>query len=389
MRSDIPEIRQGLQDRIVEVCERLLPHGRRDGGLYVATNPRVAGDDRKIPALKVRISGGDIGAWMDYRNGRDGERGDVIGLIAYLLATDTRGALVWSRDFLGLRSMSRAERDDMRRAAEQKAIAARRRDADKRRWKLTEADRLFSRPEPGTYGPARCAGTAAIGAGTAAEAHARAYFAGRDCALEEVATLNAMSLRFSPGTEWWKGAKWEMIAGGGRRKVEDGPAWPAVHAGMRNSMGIVTCCHVTFLDPAAPQKAPVEPAKLMFGEKTGTVIELATGPSRTPYWQWFTERGQSPVIICEGIETGLSLAGALGNDARIWAAGDLSNMGHAPVWLDCVSQIYLARDNNAGNAQAQRHLDKVQEELESAGKPLAVMASHVGDDFNDLAQGQD
>jgi hypothetical protein len=59
------------------------------------------------------------------------------------------------------------------------------------------------------------------------------------------------------------------------------------------------------------------------------------------------------------------------------------------VWLDCVGAVIVARDNNDGNAQAARQLDDALEQLARANKPLEVIASHVGDDFNDLAKGEE
>lgn len=387
LRSDIPEIRAGLQDRISELCRELLPHGRMESGQWVSYNPRVAGDDRKTPALKVRVTGGDTGAWTDHRNGRDGCKGDVIGLIEYLTGQDTKGALAWARDFLGLKKLSPAERDAMRFAAAKKKQAEEKRAEQKRRWSLAEADRLFFTPAgAGEYGPARTLGTAT---GNAAEAHARAYFAARQAALEKIATLNRKNFRFSAGTEWWKGAQWRTDAAGRRFKEAEGSLYPAIHSAMRSSIGVVSCCHVTFLDPVAPAKAPVQPAKLMFGEKKFSVIEIATGPSLVPFWQWDDATPAGPVIVAEGIETAASLAAELSREARIWAAGDLGNIGCVPAQLPIVSEIYVARDNNAGNAQANRVLERGLEELERHGKPVAVMKSHVGDDFNDLATGKD
>ena len=387
LRSDIPEIRTGLQDRVGELCRELLPHGRMESGQWVSFNPRVSGDERKVPALKVRVHGGDTGAWTDHRNGRDGHKGDVIGLVAYLTGQDTKGALAWARDFLGLKRLSTAEREAMRFAAAKKKEAEDKRAEQKRRWSLAEAERLFLTPAgAGDYGPAHCDGTAT---GGAAEAHARAYFAARQGALEKIATLNRHSFRFSAGTEWWRGAQWRNDAHGRKFREARGPLFPAIHAAMRSSIGAVACCHVTFLDPVRPAKAPVAPAKLMFGEKKFSVIEIAMGPSLTPFWRWDDDTPACPVIVAEGIETAASLAAELSREARIWAAGDLGNIGKVPAQLPIASEIYVARDNNAGNAQAHKVLESGLEELERHGKPVAVMKSHVGDDFNDLATGKD
>lgn len=383
MRSDIPEIRQGLQDQIERLVREVLPAGRREGGLWVSRNPNYNEPERKLPSLKVRIQGGDIGAWTDFRNGRGADKGDVIGLITHVKRCDTAAALKWARDFLGLRQMSLAERRALNRKAEVRRREADQEAARKRQWKLTEAERLFSRETPGTYGPAWSAGTLQLGADMPAERHALAYLASRNCPLGEVQALNRLSLRFSRGTEWWRGAIYKTGENGRKYKAVEGPKFPAIHASMRSSTGIVTCCHVTFLDPMTPAKAAVEKPKLMFGEQKGAIVELACGPSGKPFWQ---ADGAAPcdVVIAEGLETGLSIAVALQGDARVWMAGNLGNMGRAPVWLDCVGRVFVARDNNADNPRAQRDLDIALDQLEAHNKPLEVMASHVGDDFNDL-----
>jgi hypothetical protein len=73
----------------------------------------------------------------------------------------------------------------------------------------------------------------------------------------------------------------------------------------------------------------------------------------------------------------------------VWAGGSLAGVGGAPVDLDCVEWVLFARDNNDGNAQAQKQFSAALERLEASGKRVHVEASHVGDDFNDLAQGDE
>lgn len=367
MQSDLPIIKQGLNDRIVEVCAQMLPRGRREGALWVSCNPRVADDDKKLPALKVGLVR-DKGAWRCWRHG---DKGDVIALIAFALGTDTKGALQWARDFLGLRKMNREEREALRREAAQRQKIDAEKAAKARVFKLQKADELFRQADE-------------MGKGGGAEAHARAYLAARQCPLEDVAALNPFTFRFSGATEWWKGAEWQND-NGRRFRTKEGPKFPAIHTAMRSATGVVTCCHVTFLDPLRPEKAPVAPPKLMFGEALGAVIELSMGPSGRPFWA--VNETAAPVIICEGIETGLSIAGSV-PDARVWAGGSLAGMAGAPVHLSCVSDITVARDNNTGNAQAQAQLMAALDRLADAGKPLVVMESHVGDDFNDLKRGE-
>jgi Toprim domain len=369
MRNDLAEIKQALTDRIEEVCQKLLPGGRRDGGVWLSHNPMVADDARHLPALKVGLAR-DKGAWRCWRHG---DKGDVIKLIEFTQNTDLKGALQWGRDFLGLRAMSLAEREAMRQAGEARAKRAVVENAAKRKFKLRKAEELFTLMAQ------------ALDGRSAAEFHGREYMRSRNCAFEDIRFLNRESFRFANATEWWKGAKWEYREGR-RIKTQEGPRFPAIHAAMRSATGQVTCTHVTFLDPVLPQKAPVDPPKLMFGEALGAVIEISTGPSGLPFWH--PDAPPGPLIVGEGSETACSVAGPI-EDARVWAAGSLAGMGAVPAHLACVSDITLARDNNDGNAQAREQLAKCIAQLEAHGKPLVVMKSHVGDDFNDLMQGEE
>lgn len=376
MTGDLDIIKAGLIDRLHDLCARLLPDGREEGGLWVAWDP-VENDKKpgRLPALKVRVRGGDLGAW---KNWRSDAKGDVIKLVAYVERTDTKGALTWARDFLGYRAMTREDREKMRRVAAEKKE---RRDeaAEKARARrLAAAQRLF-RDNVFAFQADRSFAHAA-------QLHAERYFEARRVPLAEIPTLNPSSFAFSPSTEWWKGATWSN-EGGRRFKTAEGPRFPAVHTAMRNALGNVTACHVTFLDPLEPAKAPVQPAKLMFGEALGAVIEIAMGPNNVPFWLDDGSRPQ-PVVLAEGIETALAFAAA-GVPARVWACGSLAGIGGAPIGLSSISYVVFARDNNAGNRTAQKQFSAVLEKLDASGKQIVVEASHVGDDFNDLAQGEE
>ncbi|WP_282025585.1 DUF7146 domain-containing protein [Limimaricola cinnabarinus] len=71
--------------------------------------------------------------------------------------------------------------------------------------------------------------------------------------------------------------------------------------------------HRTYLRPDGGGKAAVEPAKAMLGAVKGGAVRLA--------------QGIGPLVVCEGVETGLSLAsGLLRTPATIWAALSTSGM---------------------------------------------------------------
>lgn len=371
MHNDRDEVKELLKTRIEDLCMQLLPDGRRQGRLWVSFNPVTADFDRSSPELKIGLTG-DRGAWKDWRSG---DKGDVIGLITYIKGLEFRDAMAWARQWLGLTTMGREERARLESQARvQKRASDEKAERDRLR-KIERAGDLF------------LAGSA-LGTDSVAEAMARAYFEIRKCPLKAIGNLDRETFRFSAATEYWTRAEYRL-ENGQRRKIADGPRLPAIHAAFRGPAGQITAVHCTFLDPILPKKANLDGdgkfnAKLIYGEAKGAVIRIAHGPEGLPPEQ-ATKAG--PLVLCEGIETGLSLAVAI-PEAAVWAGGSLSNMGNAPVWMGSVSHVFLARDNNEGNAQAEKQLDSVLAQLAAHGKPVTVMASILGDDFNDLTRGE-
>lgn len=367
-QDDTGLIKQGLKDKIEDLCRRLLPDGVRRGRFWVANNP-VTMDAPKSPEFKVALDR-DHGAWIDWRSG---EKGDVFGLVEYCMRCDFKEAIAWSRDFLGMRQMSREQLQDMQR----RTVTAKKESDDKaeenRLKRLQKAERMF------------IAGML-DGAGSAAEAYARAYFAARKIPLERIPNRDLATFRFSAETEFWPRAKWDN-SNGRHIKAQAGPGFPCIHSAMRGPIGQLLAVHLTFLSPLGPKKLPVskdENAKLMFGEAKGAVIRISHGPEGEPPE---TAVRPHPVIIGEGIETTTSVA-IEAPEARAWAAGSLSNMANAPLWLPCISSAIVLKDHFKSKT-TEKQFDQVLEHLARHGKPVGVIESIAGNDFNDLAQEED
>jgi hypothetical protein len=133
--------------------------------------------------------------------------------------------------------------------------------------------------------------------------------------------------------------------------------------------------HRTYLRPDGTGKAAVEPAKAMLGAVAGGGVILSTS-------------GQA-LVVCEGIETGLSLAsGLLTRPATIWAA--LSTSGVRRLSLPAIpsrarnglkSKLTIATDGDspgrdAGNELATR--------ATAAGWKVSLLPAPDGRDWNDL-----
>lgn len=78
------------------LLSRWLPHGRRAGHEWVATNPRRA--DREAGSFKVNMV---TGRWADFASGDGG--GDVVSLAAFLAGSNQADAARNLADMLGVR----------------------------------------------------------------------------------------------------------------------------------------------------------------------------------------------------------------------------------------------------------------------------------------------
>jgi hypothetical protein len=130
--------------------------------------------------------------------------------------------------------------------------------------------------------------------------------------------------------------------------------------------------HRTYLAPNA-RKARVTPCKMMLGDCGGGAVRIA-------------DQGDGPVVICEGIETALSLRDALASETlapRIWAA--LSTSGIAGLSLSVrMKAIVIAPD---GDAPGHRAADKLAGRAKAIGIEVRIMAAPAGKDWNDVASG--
>lgn len=125
--------------------------------------------------------------------------------------------------------------------------------------------------------------------------------------------------------------------------------------------------HRTYLRPDGSGKAAVEPAKAMLGSVKGGAVRLA--------------HGIGPLVVCEGIETGLSLAsGLLRGPATIWAALSTSGMQGFDL-PPSPGRLTVATDGDpagreAGHALATR--------ADALGWTVSLLPAPNGTDWNDI-----
>lgn len=141
--------------------------------------------------------------------------------------------------------------------------------------------------------------------------------------------------------------------------------WPAIVALVEGAEAFAV--HRTYLDPYSQGKAQIEPNKMMLGCTRGGAAKL-------------THR-QGPLVICEGIETGLSLAsGLLRAPATIWAA--LSTSGMRGLRLPSFrGRITIATDGDDAGQDAGRELA---DRAHGLGWKVSILPAPLGRDWNDV-----
>ena len=143
--------------------------------------------------------------------------------------------------------------------------------------------------------------------------------------------------------------------------------WPCLVSLVAGGNGFAI--HRTFISRDGKGKAPVAPQKMMLGTTAGGAVRLSAGGSR--------------LVVCEGIETGLSLlCGLLEGPASVWAA--LSTSGMRGLRLPPEpGRLVVALDGDrpgreAGHALALR--------AHAAGWDVGMIDPGDGRDFNDVLQ---
>lgn len=97
MNYSIADLSEKLSDRVEDVCQFLLPHGKRNANMW------EVGDTSGKPGVscKVNLAGNHPGKWKDWAN--ESERGDLIDLWSAVKGSDRIETLRQVKDYLGVR----------------------------------------------------------------------------------------------------------------------------------------------------------------------------------------------------------------------------------------------------------------------------------------------
>ncbi len=344
---DLQQIKVLLQARAPELARQLAPGGGAvRQGVYSPKNPTRA--DRKAGSFVIWVHGREPGCWKDYSTG---DAGDVLELIRYCKGlADTRDAIAWAKDWLGLADMPREQRVRLaRQAVQQKQQAARSEqaaEADKRR--RAKAWWLKCAPIEGTV--------------------AELYLQGRGVDLAQLPAVPG-ALRYTPSCA---------------HRPSD-TTWPAIFSCMTGADGELQAVHRTYLTRDCTDKAPVEPQRMVWPSCAGAVIRLANGAGgKSPEAAERAGVRGELLVLCEGIEDGLSVVLAM-PEARVWAVYSLSNLANVKL-PRTVQRCVVWRDNDWGKPQAASQFERALSSLQRPGLLLSVASSSVGKDANDQLQ---
>lgn len=135
-----------------------------------------------------------------------------------------------------------------------------------------------------------------------------------------------------------------------------------------DAAGEVLAVQQVYLSPDG-NKAPVKVVK-----RTNKVIDgwASRAAVRLP--------GNAPLVLCEGIETALSIWQATGQE--VWACLGISNIGCAPVADKGV--VIIARDGDPAGSPAEVQMLRAFTSLADRGSAVMIATPPNGQDFNDV-----
>lgn len=332
-----------LAERAAALAAEILPDGRRERGLVRCGS--IAGyAPRGSGSFIYNIAGPYQGTWHEFD---DGSHGDSLDLIAFnLFGGDKVQAVHWARRWLGIDDAGPTA-TPQRRAQEIRAQQA----AGAAKASPAAAKSLW------LSAPAELGGTPAA-----------AYLAGRGIGLDALRQA-PRALRCHPGL----------------RHEESGQTFPAMVAAIVDPAGVHIGTHRTFLarDPRGQWgKAPVTPAKKVFGAFKGGAIYLWRGASGKP----MREAPASDVVaITEGIEDALTVALA-SPEWRVIAAVSVGNLANITL-PDAIGQVVIVAQRDGENDAVARARDMAMRRFTGEGREVRLAMPPQGHkDFNDWHQ---
>ena len=336
---DIGEVVRGLAARAPELAAIVFPEGRREGHEYYVGS--LYGEPGR--SLALRLTGAKAGVWCDFATGESGDALDLVAAVHF--GGDKKQAFRWALSWLGLDGRDPGAFTKTRRALARPADAAapEREAAGKRRAAM--ARWLEAAPEL-RHG---------------AVDH---YLRGRGIDLARLGRA-PRAIRCHPGLS----------------NPENDVLYPAMVTAITGPDGQIAGVHRTWLQRQPDGrvfKAPLKYPKRTLGPYKGAAIRLWRGAGGKSLKK--AEAGSS-VVLCEGIEDGLSIALAC-PELRILTAISLYNIGNVILPPE-IEEVVIYADNDP-DAGEQKALERAIQSFINQGRRVRVARSPVGKDANDL-----
>ncbi len=317
-RMSVARVAELLNDRIADLAVELL--GPPNRALSNAQQLRFGTKG----SIAVEIAGKDAGRWYDHEAGTGGAGPE---LIRHHFGMDEKSAWDWARHWLG-----DAEMPASWTAAQPAAIKPAKTPASgpARTVELSDAELAAK--------VAEIVRQSEVPNGTPAHA----YLVGRGIAIQP-----PVCIRY-------------------RRNAYG--SYGAMVALATDEAGEVLALQQVYLT-AEGRKAPVKVVK-----RTNKAVEgwAERAAVRLP--------GREPLVLCEGVETALSVWQATGQET--WACLGISNIGRAPVPANAT--VIVARDGDLPGSKAEGQMARASSMLAQRGMTVLIATPPEEQDFNDV-----
>jgi hypothetical protein len=297
--DDTDQIVTGLDRRLEDLLSAYWPSWikNHNGSRALLTPKMKPGQKRPTSSFTVHLRGQDRGSW--YRFSQKVGGGNPVSLVFYgqhgRLPTskeDWTDAYTRCREFLGMRREAETSAEDR---AEREKRAAQEREKRDRDRAAQEAALKRKRELRALTARSICDEMVSI-VGTLGEA----YMVERGLPpISEWPWKPDGVIGFHPELEYEALAVWED-----RRKVKEGPRFPAVCCRVQDAFGETTAVWQIFLDPVRPRKnETVENAKMGLGPAVGGAVRIGGIAPRigvaegyeTTLGDWFMEMCRYPI----------------------------------------------------------------------------------------------
>jgi phage/plasmid-associated DNA primase/phage/plasmid primase-like uncharacterized protein len=322
--TSIKKIGARLNARMDELSLHLL--GRPNETLSTTRQLRYG----RKGSLAIEIDGEKAGTWFDHEQGKGG---DALSLIEKQCGLHNGAALDWARDWLGLSSIKTKETDHEKKLVVQPKSSA------------VGPQGETDCPPPPEQRAAKVADI--VSKCTTVEGTSTQFYLRK----RAITVQPPDCIRFRP------------YACGG---------FGALVALATDDQGDVLAVQQIYLTNDG-KKAPVDVVK-----RTNKAVDGWASKAAVRF------AGTQPIVLTEGVETGLSVWQATGQET--WACLGISNIARAP--LPEKASVIIARDGDIPGSKADNQIARAVSTLQARGFSVAVATPPEGQDFNDLLLGE-